>query len=87
MLYEGSPKDFQAEIRKAGRAATRITEFLRGCPGKQAATAEILTHMTAHDVAGRTAQRALKEMKKDRQLDQPERGTWRLLGEEAPAAA
>jgi RecA-family ATPase len=86
MVYEGSPREFQAETRKATQAATVISEYLSGRPETMALTGEILEHLKANGVAARTGQRALKDMKKDRRLDQPERGTWRLLAEEASVA-
>ncbi len=79
LIYDGSPREFDAETRKATQAVEMVVEYLNGQTRKTAATAKILDHLVAKGTASRTAQRALTEAKKAGRIKQSARGHWRLM--------
>ena len=82
MVYEGSAREFRAELRKTAQSVNLIADYLKTQPGQTAPRASLLAHLNDKGIRTRTGERALECMKKSGGVDQPERGLWRLLTRE-----
>jgi hypothetical protein len=82
LQHETSLTSFAAPAGKAAQAEQLIEDFLRA-QGQAVSTEDILTHLRARNVAGRTGEEALKTLKKAGRVRAPKRGLYQLAGAEA----
>jgi len=79
--FDGARTQYEAEGGRTEQARRIIKSFLQVTPEQTADREAILSHADGRGVKPRTVERALGQMKRQGQLEQPVRGSYRLKGQ------